>query len=453
MVRFRKRFILKISNQISQKTAEISLVGLSVSGFILSIVLFFPGWMSPDSVDQYRQAHQGWFYDWHPPLMAMWWGLLDKIISGQVLMLIQNLLFFWVAVYLVSSTLMIKAQMRAFFLFFAMSLPSSTLLLGMIWKDVQFATTVFLIFAIMYWYRNRKKALDFAIAVVLVVLGIYAIGVKPNGIIFFPVLAYFALSLLGRLKNKLFSIAAFSIIIPLSLGAFSFGLTELVQPVKTFPFQYTQTYDLLAISVKTGENVFPPYIKEALGSTDLTSVYMVGSNNPLMFGVEGVFTTDQNKLRELQETWLREISRQPFEYLEHRMENFYSLLRVGSVGTAYVLSPGISENELGLKSELTEFSRVAGNIPTYFPILFFPWLAFLVSSFFILFVRLSGISAGMPFYSSWLIATLFALPHFFIGPASDYRYLLTSVMFWIMSVFLVEGKKTQDNHVRLSAKA
>ncbi len=44
---------------------------------VVSAWLFYPGMMSPDSVEQLAQAVTADFTDWHPPIMAgVWWGLM-----------------------------------------------------------------------------------------------------------------------------------------------------------------------------------------------------------------------------------------------------------------------------------------------------------------------------------------------------------------------------------------
>src|SRR5436190_2041437 len=57
-------------------------------GWLLVLLYAFPGFMSTDSIDQLTQARTGVYTDWHPPLMALVWKLLDGIVSGPVLMLV-----------------------------------------------------------------------------------------------------------------------------------------------------------------------------------------------------------------------------------------------------------------------------------------------------------------------------------------------------------------------------
>ncbi|MGI8555822.1 MAG: hypothetical protein ACR2LT_05650, partial [Pyrinomonadaceae bacterium] len=44
--------------------------------------IYYPGIMSPDSIDQYGQALEGNFVDWHPPLMSLVLSLIFKVGGG-----------------------------------------------------------------------------------------------------------------------------------------------------------------------------------------------------------------------------------------------------------------------------------------------------------------------------------------------------------------------------------
>src|SRR5258705_3642102 len=68
---------------------------LCLAGFVLTLVAFSPGLMSPDSVDQWHQGRAWIFYDVHPPIMSAFWGILDRVWPGPFLMLVFHNLLFW----------------------------------------------------------------------------------------------------------------------------------------------------------------------------------------------------------------------------------------------------------------------------------------------------------------------------------------------------------------------
>ena len=73
-------------------------------GAAITIVAFFPGYMSSDSILQYEQARASaltnireisGFTDLHPPSMGIMWRLLDYIYPGPAGMLILHNLLYW----------------------------------------------------------------------------------------------------------------------------------------------------------------------------------------------------------------------------------------------------------------------------------------------------------------------------------------------------------------------
>lgn len=48
----------------------------------------WPGIMTWDSINQLVQARNHQLTTWHPPMMAVLWGLLDHVVAGPVLMLL-----------------------------------------------------------------------------------------------------------------------------------------------------------------------------------------------------------------------------------------------------------------------------------------------------------------------------------------------------------------------------
>ena len=58
-----------------------------------SLALFWPGYVSYDSLAQYRQALSGRYDDWHPPAMAHLWALFGA--HGPAPMLVLQMLCYW----------------------------------------------------------------------------------------------------------------------------------------------------------------------------------------------------------------------------------------------------------------------------------------------------------------------------------------------------------------------
>lgn len=61
----------------------------------------WPGIMTPDSVKQLSQARSGVLGNWHPPIMALLWEGLDRIVHGPPLMLLLQTALFVIGLYAV----------------------------------------------------------------------------------------------------------------------------------------------------------------------------------------------------------------------------------------------------------------------------------------------------------------------------------------------------------------
>jgi len=109
-------------------------VGVMAAVWGLFVVYSWPGFMSYDSVKQLVQARSGELGNWHPPLMAWLWSVMDSIVAGPALMLVLQTGLFVSGLYAVLRRY--AAPMRAavvaaiVFLFPPVFAPMSV-----IWKD------------------------------------------------------------------------------------------------------------------------------------------------------------------------------------------------------------------------------------------------------------------------------------------------------------------------------
>ena len=126
---------------------------------LVIVAVFYPGIMSNDSLASLKQARTFEFTDWHPPIMAMAWAPLDRIVSGPAGMLVlQALLYAYAAAKLCASAFpRLSRHLPAWLVVLAFSLfPPVMTLTGMIWKDVW--TSGFLLLALAHLFLLRDSA-------------------------------------------------------------------------------------------------------------------------------------------------------------------------------------------------------------------------------------------------------------------------------------------------------
>lgn len=408
---------------------------ICLSGLLFCLLTFFPGWMSPDSVAQYGDAKSGRYVDWHPVMMAWWWGKLDKLYSGPALMLTQNLCLYWGAWCLLAHSLKRRYGSIANLIPLFGFLPGTLFLLGEIWKDIFFATSMFFVWAVLINAYAQNRGLNWVERISVLLLSVFSFGVKTNGMTALPFMLYFWVYVEGWFAKSSLQrlVACITLCIAVVITAtLAVPAKDIVQ---TSPLQYTQTYDLLAISVETGDIVLPEYITERTGThiEALKKLYVIGSNNPLFYGTFGpIMTTDNTTLGLLNKAWITAITKHPKAYIRHRLAHFRELIRFGSPYPATTAAPVIVDNPWGFSFSANSFSQWLEKQPERHPALFFPWIYILV-----MLVAIIGLfimkAHRLLVFTMGASAACFIFPHIIIAPASDFRYLYYS---YFCSIFL-----------------
>lgn len=103
-------------------------------GWVCFLLYAYPGFTSPDSIQQLDEARAGAYTDWHPPAMAFLWRYVDKIWSGTFLMLVLQSSTFLVGTYALIARVLtpIRAAIAAVCIFL---FPPVMTALAVIWKD------------------------------------------------------------------------------------------------------------------------------------------------------------------------------------------------------------------------------------------------------------------------------------------------------------------------------
>jgi dolichol-phosphate mannosyltransferase len=398
---------------------------IALIGFVVSILAFFPGWMSPDSLAQYSEAKEGVYRDWHPVLMAWWWRQLDQLYAGPGLLLIQNLVLYWGAWRLLAMASRRWVGRYAYLIPLLGFWPGLLFPLGQIWKDIGFACSMFFAWAVLINAYAHSRKLKFIERAGVFILALFAFGVKTNGLVALPFLFGFWVYVEGWHKPSWAWQAVLSLSISFVVVAASTMIVPQDRIIKTSPFQYTQTYDLLAISAKTGKNLLPAYITSRVGSAPekLKDLYSPGGNDLLFYNTTGrMMTISPVELVELNTLWLEAAVSNPRAYLTHRLDNFKELIRWRADKVAVVAFPGTVANQYGIQFIGNNLSDWLGAQPERHPRAFFPWI-------YIAALIISTIALLLCNWHRALVLTLsfsaiaFLIPHIFIAPSADYRYL------------------------------
>jgi len=430
------------------------LAALACVVFIASA--FYPGYMSPDSVVQLRQARTGQFDPWHPPFMAWTWRQIERVVPGPL-----GMLLFHCALFFTGLTLLMTAFLRPGYATLAVLavglFPSIAGLLSTVWKDVGMAAALLLAFALLLRFSQRPRWSTMALA--FLALG-YALAVRKNGVAAAVPLAAWA----GFLVERAYSSQETRAWRGMTAGAMAafalFGLTSLVNrslsKSESFESQALPLYDLAAISVARNELMYPDWLKQREPRLDvalLESLYTPNSVSPLLWGEPPrvPMLTDAVENANLTKYWITAVWRNPGPYLKHRLLVVASML--GLYGTVYILPSGIVSNPYGYKTAETMLNRatmLALQMSEKTPV-FSGW-AYVVST-----LLFFGLSRRLPTRLRSAAAALVASsacylgPYLVISPSNDFRLIWWPVVVAVILPFVVFGSSVKTSPTNVSS--
>ena len=108
---------------------------LGALGAMLSLFVFYPGFMSTDSVSQLLQARDGELTSIQPPLMSIIWHYVDLLMRGQTGMLILQNVLYWSGLALILTPFRARQWLYFSLLFIIGFFPPYFLIQGVLWKD------------------------------------------------------------------------------------------------------------------------------------------------------------------------------------------------------------------------------------------------------------------------------------------------------------------------------
>jgi hypothetical protein len=122
------------SPPVARVVRRLAPIALLAAVWGVFVAYSWPGFMSYDSMRQLVQARSGELGNWHPPLMAWVWSMLDSIVAGPALMLILQTGLFMIGLFAVlrryAAPMRAAVVSAAVFLFPPVFAPMSV-----IWKD------------------------------------------------------------------------------------------------------------------------------------------------------------------------------------------------------------------------------------------------------------------------------------------------------------------------------
>lgn len=431
----------------SKKQLEILLpILFVVLGFVFECIGFYPGFMSRDSLVQYGAAKSLEFGDWHPPIMAIWWSVLNRCFDGPQGLLYFHQLCLWLALYI--WYYQYRSNRYSWFILGVGVLPWIINFSGVLWKDVGMAFSLLLFSSLI----NTKKN---TVSIMLAFLTIfYALNLRHNAIFAVPPLLGCFLKM-WRPRSSWLVIGVFTI-------ASSFGLLKagnllsygLMKAKNEYTFNYIIIDDLTRISLERGQSLIPNVTLDEIKSCALTD-----SKEVKIF--TNYFCLSELKSEsgsvffnyDLKYLWIEQIKQDPLNVLKLRINAFMIFLNSKSY---YIWHPGVDDNVFKIYKNENNINKIIKKIvfltAKLVPFLFMPSFWLWLGVHLILISCAFSTSSIVQVMRTLLISGVFyILGYLPITTAADFRFIYWSVIAISLAVllFVINRKEISLRRVRI----
>jgi hypothetical protein len=434
---------------------------LALALMIFTIVVYYPGYMSPDSVAMLQMARTGVTSNVYSPLMSYVWRITDLLIPGPGGMLIFQAFVYWLSLALIAFCAGSSRMLGILFICTGLWIPTFALL-GTIWKDVGMQGFLLMAVALSLFGRRLGRSWPLVLAVMSL---FFACGYRQNGILAVLPLLIIVLYYSSRQERRAkpwsendLAPAFYTGVALAILGAFLGGLWLLnsyrIQDGKLW--SAAMVHDLAAISVFQNVNYLPAYVNpgNALTVEDLKHMYSPLHANSLFNPESRKFLempdpspdkvvrynlTDE-EARDLQFYWLTTVLDHFGSYLRHRLLMAQRLLVLRSHQPWEPYVTDIYTNPFGLTFHRTRLNAWVTKLTQYAAFstrLYSAWMYYAVVtvcvfvSFFwrfehALLVQCLGASVWLYFLSI-----------FMFGMSGDFRYNIWALTCAPLCIFLL----------------
>ena len=118
--------------------------------FGLTLLVFYPGVMTYDAKFVYEDIARGVLGDWQSPVMTVLWGVIDPVARGAGSMFLLIATTYWLGFGMLAVVVAHRSSRLAMVLPLLALAPPAFVFVGILWRDVLFATTWLLAAAIAF---------------------------------------------------------------------------------------------------------------------------------------------------------------------------------------------------------------------------------------------------------------------------------------------------------------
>lgn len=410
---------------------------------------FSPGFMSYDSIAQYRQVlGLRELNDAHPVIMVFLWRLLLDIYNDVGVLLFFHQLIYWLGIALFSCLATRKIFIRVLLLLLIGFCPPLIILSLHIWKDVgMMCALAIAVAALLGYVRYGNYAWLIASSVAL----FFAIAFRMNGFIpAAPILLLICYFSVNRFVHSRWKIVGFTFI---AFACLSFTYAAAMNVVnsgvkKTYGLGTLIVWDMVSISLAENKNLLPNYLQYSVTDDNILPALAAANSKEANYPSYTVVSPYPPApfQGQLFKDWFNLVANYPEAYFRHRLHILKVLLGIQQGSIYYPYHPGIDENEFKIqfsnttREQLVEYFHFFDWLTA--SLLYRPWIYVLISLVTIAAASLKLLKKTGDRKTN-LLAAVVALSGvasagsmLFIATAADYRYI-TWTIFSALLAFII----------------
>jgi hypothetical protein len=234
---------------------RVLLMLLLAAGFLLTVVVFYPGYITVDAQYVYDDAKGGRLGDWQSPAMGALWLLIDPMAPGSVSMFLLTTVLYWTSFTMLAFIALRRSVWLGLLTPFAALLPPAFFFLGMIGRDVLFGIVWLTSGMLAFFFATSRAYLRAPMQLFALLLVIFGVLLRPNAIPAASVLvAYVMWPARLDFRRAVIAFAPVMLALVVLVPVVYYGV---LGAKRQNPLHSILVFDLGGITYFTGENQFP----------------------------------------------------------------------------------------------------------------------------------------------------------------------------------------------------
>jgi len=417
---------------------------LCILFFFINVFACYPGFVSPDTIDQYNQALTGVYDDWHPPIMALLWRCFTFVAKGTGPMLLFQLALLWTACAVLMSCFR-NNLVKLLVVFFCCS-PVVQNFAGYIVKDVHMAFSWLLATAMIIKAVALDRKLSKPQVAIILLLLLYGTWVRINALPGVLPLIYLLVRQQFPLRKEWKKIMISMVTCFMMLLLISGIQDKIIRPEKTHPEIKLFLQDLSGIYTHTNQQVFPRFLLEepSFDTAYIRTHFTTATFDDIW---ERNMVVNDDSAGVLKDYWETAVKRNFPLYLKNRYDGFLYFLRIKHRPNVdltyywYFVTPNNFQRSVRrnlLLDTMENTIRLQANF-----IYMKPWFWLLLNVLLIpLAFALKRNNMRIPFLMLLLSSLCYLLPQFFIYQIdTDFRYFYWNCVACSLAMILLLSQK------------